>query len=76
MSGYHGTSNGIQPTNANSMNWACLKHYDDDDDDADEDDDDEDDDADGKTLNFMNVLHVQSKPYVFLYPCAGALMAI
>ena len=69
MSGYHGTSNGIQPTNANSMNWACLKHYDD-------DDDDEDDDADGKTLNFMNVLHVQSKPYVFLYPCAGALMAI
>ena len=68
MTGYHGTSNGIQPTNANSMNWACLKHYD--------DDDDEDDDADGKTLNFMNVLHVQSKPYVFLYPCAGALMAI
>ena len=67
MTGYHGTSNGIQPTNANSMNWACLKHY---------DDDDEDDDADGKTLNFMNVLHVQSKPYVFLYPCAGALMAI
>ena len=64
MTGYHGTSNGIQPTNANSMNWACLKHYDDDD--ADEDDDDEDDDADGKTLNFM----------IFLYPCAGALMAI
>jgi hypothetical protein len=67
MTGYHGTSYGIQPTNANSMNWACLKHY---------DDDDEDDDADGKKLNFMNFLHVQSKPYVFLYPCAGALMAI